>query len=112
MIEIEYSGFCRIISFLNLLSDFFWPTSRDEKGQLMIGVRRANRQTTTLPSSVLSADSMHIGVLAAAAHAAANRTPFTVFYNPRYLRCLISSLSNIIFSLMMDTGTKITFSCI
>lgn len=56
---------------------------RDEKGQLMIGVRRANRQTTTLPSSVLSADSMHIGVLAAAAHAAANRTPFTVFYNPR-----------------------------
>ncbi|KAL2894775.1 Auxin response factor 5 [Bienertia sinuspersici] len=56
---------------------------RDEKGQLMIGVRRANRQTTTLPSSVLSADSMHIGVLAAAAHANANRTPFTVFYNPR-----------------------------
>lgn len=56
---------------------------RDEKGQLMIGVRRANRQQTTLPSSVLSADSMHIGVLAAAAHAAANRTPFTVFYNPR-----------------------------
>lgn len=56
---------------------------RDEKGQLMIGVRRANRQTTTLPSSVLSADSMHIGVLAAAAHAAANKTPFTIFYNPR-----------------------------
>ncbi|XP_057533263.1 auxin response factor 5-like [Amaranthus tricolor] len=56
---------------------------RDEKGHLMIGVRRANRETTTLPSSVLSADSMHIGVLAAAAHAAANRTPFTVFYNPR-----------------------------
>ncbi|PQQ21528.1 auxin response factor 5 isoform X1 [Prunus yedoensis var. nudiflora] len=49
----------------------------------MIGVRRANRQQTTLPSSVLSADSMHIGVLAAAAHAAANRSPFTIFYNPR-----------------------------
>ncbi|KAK5831661.1 hypothetical protein PVK06_015459 [Gossypium arboreum] len=32
---------------------------------------------------VLSADSMHIGVLAAAAQAAANRTPFTIFYNPR-----------------------------
>lgn len=56
---------------------------RDEKSQLMIGVRRANRQQTTLPSSVLSADSMHIGVLAAAAHAAANRSPFTIFYNPR-----------------------------
>ncbi|XP_028766651.1 auxin response factor 5 isoform X2 [Neltuma alba] len=56
---------------------------RDEKSQLLVGVRRANRQQTTLPSSVLSADSMHIGVLAAAAHAAANQSPFTVFYNPR-----------------------------
>ncbi|KAB5568158.1 hypothetical protein DKX38_001951 [Salix brachista] len=56
---------------------------RNEKSQLMVGVRRANRQQTTLPSSVLSADSMHIGVLAAAAHAAGNRSPFTIFYNPR-----------------------------
>ncbi|KAG6704902.1 hypothetical protein I3843_07G150200 [Carya illinoinensis] len=56
---------------------------RDEKSQLLVGVRRANRQQTTLPSSVLSADSMHIGVLAAAAHAAADRCPFTIFYNPR-----------------------------
>ncbi|KAE8690341.1 Auxin response factor 5 [Hibiscus syriacus] len=56
---------------------------RDEKSQLMVGVRRAVRQQTTLPSSVLSADSMHIGVLAAAAHATANRSPFTIFYNPR-----------------------------
>ncbi|PON70762.1 Auxin response factor [Parasponia andersonii] len=56
---------------------------RDEKSQLMVGIRRANRQQSTLPSSVLSADSMHIGVLAAAAHAAANRSTFTIFYNPR-----------------------------
>ncbi|XP_010934525.1 auxin response factor 11 [Elaeis guineensis] len=56
---------------------------RDEKSQLLLGVRRANRQQTALPSSVLSADSMHIGVLAAAAHAAASRSPFTVYYNPR-----------------------------
>lgn len=56
---------------------------RNEKSHLMVGVRHANRQQTTLPSSVLSADSMHIGVLAAAAHAAGNRSPFTIFYNPR-----------------------------
>ncbi|XP_060199799.1 auxin response factor 5 isoform X2 [Lycium barbarum] len=56
---------------------------RDEKSQLLLGVRRANRQQTSLPSSVLSADSMHIGVLAAAAHAAANISTFTIFYNPR-----------------------------
>lgn len=52
----------------------------------MLGVRRANRQQTSLPSSVLSADSMHIGVLAAAAHAAANRSTFTIFYNPRFVQ--------------------------
>ncbi|KAL6524778.1 hypothetical protein OROMI_030371 [Orobanche minor] len=56
---------------------------RDEKSQLLLGVRRVSRQQTALPSSVLSADSMHIGVLAAAAHAAASRSPFTIFYNPR-----------------------------
>ncbi|KAL5068536.1 hypothetical protein RYX36_019423 [Vicia faba] len=64
------------------LHDNTWT---DEKSQLRVGVRRANRQqTTTLPSSVLSADSMHIGILAAAAHAAANQSPFTIFYNPRH----------------------------
>ncbi|XP_076917907.1 auxin response factor 19-like [Bidens hawaiensis] len=56
---------------------------RDEKQQLLLGIRRANRQQANLSSSVLSSDSMHIGVLAAAAHAAANNTNFTVFYNPR-----------------------------
>ncbi|KAI4366328.1 hypothetical protein MLD38_022215 [Melastoma candidum] len=56
---------------------------RDEKSQLLVGVRRANRQQMTLPSSVLSTDSMHIGILAAAAHAATSRSSFTIFYNPR-----------------------------
>ncbi|XP_021715877.1 auxin response factor 19-like isoform X1 [Chenopodium quinoa] len=56
---------------------------RDEKQHLLLGIRRANRQPTNLSSSVLSSDSMHIGILAAAAHAAANNSPFTVFYNPR-----------------------------
>ncbi|KAJ0592179.1 putative transcription factor ARF family [Helianthus annuus] len=56
---------------------------RDENQQLLLGIRRANRQPTNLSSSVLSSNSMHIGILAAAAHAAANNSPFTVFYNPR-----------------------------
>ncbi|PKA57881.1 Auxin response factor 5 [Apostasia shenzhenica] len=56
---------------------------RDDKQQLLLGIRRANRQPTNISSSVLSSDSMHIGILAAAAHAAANNSPFTVFYNPR-----------------------------
>ncbi|PIN02116.1 hypothetical protein CDL12_25371 [Handroanthus impetiginosus] len=56
---------------------------RDERQQLLLGIRRANRQPPKLSSSVLSSDSMHIGILAAAAHAAASNSPFTVFYNPR-----------------------------
>ncbi|VAI91043.1 unnamed protein product [Triticum turgidum subsp. durum] len=56
---------------------------RDERQQLLLGIRRANRQPTNISSSVLSSDSMHIGILAAAAHAAANNSPFTIFYNPR-----------------------------
>ncbi|KAJ3692646.1 hypothetical protein LUZ60_011741 [Juncus effusus] len=58
---------------------------RDEKSQLLVGVRRAqNRQQQSQPSSsVLSTDSMHLGILAAAAHAAASRSPFTIYYNPR-----------------------------
>ena len=58
---------------------------RDEKSQLLLGIRRANRQQPALASSVISSDSMHIGILAAAAHAAANNSPFTIFYNPRYV---------------------------
>ncbi|KAJ6370755.1 hypothetical protein OIU77_001294 [Salix suchowensis] len=58
---------------------FIW----NEKNQLLLGIRRATRPQTVMPSSVLSSDSMHIGLLAAAAHAAATNSCFTVFYNPR-----------------------------
>nr|QGJ03864.1 ARF19.1 [Eucommia ulmoides] len=60
---------------------------RDEKSQLLLGIKRANRQQPALASSVISSDSMHIGILAAAAHAAANNSPFTIFYNPRASPC-------------------------
>ncbi|XP_073389669.1 auxin response factor 6 isoform X2 [Physcomitrium patens] len=56
---------------------------RDDKGQLLLGIRRANRLQTMMPSSVLSSDSMHIGILAAASHAAQTSSRFTIFYNPR-----------------------------
>ncbi|KAK9074841.1 hypothetical protein SSX86_003160 [Deinandra increscens subsp. villosa] len=58
---------------------FIW----NEKNQLLLGIRRANRPQTVLPSSVISSDSMHIGLLAAAAHAASTNSCFTIFYNPR-----------------------------
>ncbi|KAK3027582.1 hypothetical protein RJ639_042258 [Escallonia herrerae] len=59
---------------------FIW----NEKNQLLLGIRRATRPQTVMPSSVLSSDSMHIGLLAAAAHAATTNSCFTIFYNPRW----------------------------
>ncbi|KAG5093691.1 hypothetical protein JHK84_049279 [Glycine max] len=72
---------------------FIW----NEKNQLLLGIRRANRPQTVMPSSVLSSDSMHIGLLAAAAHAAATNSCFTVFYNPRYMGTItgISDLDSV-----------------
>ncbi|KAL1555473.1 ADP-ribosylation factor, Arf Arf6 [Salvia divinorum] len=58
---------------------FIW----NENNQMFLGIRHASRPQTVMPSSVLSSDSMHIGLLAAAAHAAATNSPFTIFYNPR-----------------------------
>ncbi|KAI4300013.1 hypothetical protein L6164_033433 [Bauhinia variegata] len=58
---------------------FIW----NERNQFLLGIRRANRPQTVMPSSVLSSDSMHFGLLAAAAHAAATNSRFTIFYNPR-----------------------------
>ncbi|KAG2607946.1 auxin response factor 17-like isoform X2 [Panicum virgatum] len=58
---------------------FIW----NDNNQLLLGIRRANRLQTVMPSSVLSSDSMHIGLLAAAAHAASTNSRFTIFYNPR-----------------------------
>ncbi|CAN1850798.1 Auxin response factor 6 [Linum perenne] len=58
---------------------FIW----NEKNQMLLGIRHATRPQTVMPSSVLSSDSMHIGLLAAAAHAAATNSRFTIFFNPR-----------------------------
>ncbi|XP_040998358.1 auxin response factor 19-like isoform X2 [Juglans microcarpa x Juglans regia] len=77
------TGWSLFISGKRLLAGDSVLFIRDEKQQLLLGIRRANKQPTNLSSSVLSSDSMHIGILAAAAHAAANNSPFTVFYNPR-----------------------------
>lgn len=50
-----------------------------------------------MPSSVLSSDSMHLGLLAAAAHAAATNSRFTIFYNPRYDFLLVRDGVNVWF---------------
>ena len=42
------------------------------------------RQVNSMPSSVISSHSMHLGVLATASHAISTGTLFSVFYKPRF----------------------------
>ena len=67
------------------MSDLFLNTFtlRDETGELRVGVRKAMRHSSNVPSSVISSHSMHIAVLATAWHAVKSNTMFTVYYKPR-----------------------------
>jgi hypothetical protein len=51
-----------------------------------VGVRRALRHQTTIPSSVILSHSMYLGVLATAWHAVNIGSMFTVYYKPRFAR--------------------------
>lgn len=62
---------------------------RGENGELRVGVRRLTRQQSTMPSSVISSTSMHLGVLATASHAVTTQTLFVVYYKPRFVWLLV-----------------------
>ncbi|MCO5569565.1 hypothetical protein L7F22_023280 [Adiantum nelumboides] len=56
---------------------------RRENGELWLGIRRAAKSPCSTPMSVLPSHSMHMGVLAAAAHALSTKSMFNVYYSPR-----------------------------
>ncbi|KAK6158895.1 hypothetical protein DH2020_006209 [Rehmannia glutinosa] len=56
---------------------------RGDNGELRVGVRRLSRQQSSMPASVISSQSMHLGVLATASHAITTQTLFVVYYKPR-----------------------------
>ncbi|KAI3987974.1 hypothetical protein MKX01_021088 [Papaver californicum] len=64
--------------------------SRGESGELRQVVRRLARQQSTMPTSVISSQSMHLGVLATASHAVATETFFIVYYKPRTSQFIVS----------------------
>lgn len=63
---------------------------RGDNGDLRVGIRRLARQQSSMPSSVISSQSMHVGVLATASHAVATQTLFVVYYKPRTSQFIIS----------------------
>ncbi|KGN50008.1 auxin response factor 9 [Cucumis sativus] len=63
---------------------------RGDNGELRVGVRRRARQQSSMPPSVISSQSMHLGVLATASHAVTTQTRFVVYYKPRTCQFIIS----------------------
>lgn len=81
------SGWSVFVSSKRLIAGDAFIFLRDEAGELRVGVRRAMRQKTNIPSSVISSHSMHLGILATAWHAVTTGTMFTVYYKPRTSPC-------------------------
>jgi hypothetical protein len=72
--------------------DFWVFISRGETEELRVGVRRALRQPSKIPSSLISSHSMHIGILATAWHAVSTGSMFTVYYKPRFVTCSLFAI--------------------
>eukprot|EP00262_Sarcandra_glabra_P003007 TRINITY_DN13442_c0_g2_i1.p1 TRINITY_DN13442_c0_g2~~TRINITY_DN13442_c0_g2_i1.p1 ORF type:complete len:769 (+),score=140.38 TRINITY_DN13442_c0_g2_i1:759-3065(+) len=77
------SGWSVFVSSKRLVAGDAFIFLRGENGELRVGVRRAMRQQSNVPSSVISSHSMHLGVLATAWHAVSTGTLFTMYYKPR-----------------------------
>ncbi|KAA8536621.1 hypothetical protein F0562_029099 [Nyssa sinensis] len=80
------TGWSVFVSAKKLVAGDAFIFLRGENGELRVGVRRLMRQLSNMPSSVISSHSMHLGVLATAAHAITTGTLFSVFYKPRTSR--------------------------
>ncbi|KAH7658048.1 auxin response factor protein [Dioscorea alata] len=77
------TGWSTFVTSKRLVAGDAFVFLRGENGELRVGVRRLARQQSTMPSSVISSRSMHLGVLATASHAVTTQTLFTVYYKPR-----------------------------
>ncbi|XP_047341158.1 auxin response factor 9-like isoform X2 [Impatiens glandulifera] len=84
------TGWSTFVTSKRLVAGDTFVFLRAENGELRVGVRRSARQQSSMPSSVISSQSMHLGVLATALHAVNTQTRFVVFYKPRTSQYIIS----------------------
>ncbi|XP_065858545.1 auxin response factor 9-like [Euphorbia lathyris] len=84
------TGWSTFVTSKRLVAGDSFVFLRDESSELRVGVRRLARQQSSMPPSVISSQSMHLGVLATASHAVATRTLFVVYYKPRTSQFIIS----------------------
>ncbi|CAL0308866.1 unnamed protein product [Lupinus luteus] len=83
------TGWSTFVTSKRLVAGDAFVFLRGENGELRVGVRRLARQQSLMPSSVISSQSMHLGVLATASHALMTRTMFVVYYKPRTSQFII-----------------------
>ncbi|KAI4328927.1 hypothetical protein L6164_021241 [Bauhinia variegata] len=83
------TGWSTFVTSKRLVAGDAFVFLRGENGDLRVGVRRLARQQIPMPSSVISSESMHLGVLATAKHALKTNTMFVVIYKPRTSQFLI-----------------------
>ncbi|XP_051129673.1 auxin response factor 18-like isoform X2 [Andrographis paniculata] len=83
------TGWSTFVSSKRLVAGDSFVFLRGENGELRVGVRRHTRQHSSIPSSVISSQSMHLGVLATASHALLTHTLFVVYYKPRISQFII-----------------------
>ncbi|XP_065860164.1 auxin response factor 11 [Euphorbia lathyris] len=83
------TGWSTFVTSKRLVAGDAFVFLRGDNGELRVGVRRLARQQTPVPSSVISSQSMHLGVLATASHAITTQTLFLVYYKPRTSQFII-----------------------
>ncbi|XP_062154550.1 auxin response factor 18 [Alnus glutinosa] len=84
------TGWSNFVTSKRLVAGDAFVFLRGDNGELRVGVRRLARQQIPMPSSVISSQSMHLGVLATASHAVMTQTIFVVYYKPRTSQFIIS----------------------
>ncbi|PKI77889.1 hypothetical protein CRG98_001681 [Punica granatum] len=84
------TGWSTFVTSKRLIAGDSFVFLRGENGELRVGVRRLARQQSSMPSSVISSQSMHLGVLATASHAVQTQTLFVVYYKPRTSQFIIT----------------------
>ncbi|CAL0302185.1 unnamed protein product [Lupinus luteus] len=83
------TGWSTFVTSKRLVAGDAFVFLRGENGELRVGVRRLARHQSLMPSSVISSQSMHLGVLATASHAVMTRTMFVVYFKPRTSQFII-----------------------
>ncbi|XP_051137365.1 auxin response factor 9-like isoform X2 [Andrographis paniculata] len=102
------TGWSSFVTSKRLVAGDSFVFLRGETGELRVGVKRHARQQATMPSSVISSHSMHLGVLATASHAVLTHTLFVVYYKPRTSQFIVG-LNKYLDAMNHDFGVGMRF---